>query len=99
MAARAEAACGTEEPPYLLDLKNPLPTPPVIVWRPFWLGTSLAFYRGQEGPSLENSEESLKRGSRGLSAPGPKKLEKESKMTIFQVFFGPLALSRQNLVI
>ena len=50
-------------------------------------GTSLAFYRGQTGPCLENSEKSLKRGSRGLSAPGPKKLEKESKMTVFQVFF------------
>ena len=51
------------------------------------VGTSLAFYRGQKGPSLENSEKSLKRGSRGLSAPGPKKLEKESKMTISRLVF------------
>ena len=43
------------------------------------LGTSLAFYRGQKGPSLENSERSLKRGSRGLSAPGSKKREKVEK--------------------
>ena len=58
-----------------------------MIVRRFWdnsLGTSLAFYRGQKGPSLENSEKSLKRGSRGLSE---KKLEKESRMTIFQVFF------------
>ena len=42
------------------------------------LGTSLAFYRGQKGPSPENSE-SLKRGSRGLSALGSTKREKKSK--------------------
>ena len=51
------------------------------------LATSLAFYRSQKGLSLKNSEKSPKRGSRGLSAPGSKKPEKESKMTIFQVFF------------
>ena len=43
------------------------------------LGTSLAFYRGQKGLSLENPEKSLKTGSRGLSTLGLKKLEKESK--------------------
>ena len=52
------------------------------------VATSLAFYRSQKGLSLKNSEKkNLKRGSRGLSAPGRKKPEKESKMTIFQVFF------------
>ena len=51
------------------------------------LATSLAFYRSQKGLSLKNSEKSPKRGSRGLSAPGSKKPEKDSKMTIFQFFF------------
>ena len=51
------------------------------------LATSLAFYRSQKGLSLKNSEKSPKRGSRGLSAPGSENPEKESKMTIFQVFF------------
>ena len=51
------------------------------------IATSLAFYRSQKGLSLKNSEKSLKRGSRGLSAPGSKKPEKESKMTIFSSFF------------
>ena len=58
------------------------------------VGTSLAFYRGSKGPSLENSQKSLKRGSRSLLAPGPKKLEKEWKMTIFQVFSGFLTRFR-----
>ena len=65
--------------------------------------TSLAFYRSQEGLSLENSEKSPKRG---LSAPGSKqlkksrkrdekrpktrkKLEKESFSTLFRVFSTP----------
>ena len=52
------------------------------------LGRSLAFYRGQKGLSLENSEKNLKRSSRPPPTPGPKKLEKESKMTIFQPFSG-----------
>ena len=39
------------------------------------VATWLAFYRSQEGLSLENSEKSLKRGSRGLSGPGSKKLK------------------------
>ena len=51
------------------------------------VATSLAFYRSQEGLSLENSEKSLKRGSRGLLAPGSKNPKKESKTTTFQVFF------------
>ena len=49
--------------------------------------TSLAFYRSPKGLSLENSEKSLKGASRSPSAPGSKKLEKESKTTIFQVVF------------
>ena len=36
-------------------------------WR---VGTSLTFYRGQKGLSLENSEKSPKRGSQSLSTPG-----------------------------
>ena len=51
------------------------------------VATLLAFYRSQKGLSLKNSEKSPKRGSQGLSAPGSKNPEKESKMTIFQVFF------------
>ena len=51
------------------------------------LATSSAFYRSQKGLSLKNSEKSPKRGSRAREAPGSKKPEKESKMTIFQVFF------------
>ena len=50
--------------------------------RPKWshyIATSLAFYRSQKGLSLENSEKSLKRGSRGLSAPGSKRLKKSRK--------------------
>ena len=43
------------------------------------IATSLAFYRSQKGLSLENSEKSPKRGSRGLSAPGSKKLKKSRK--------------------
>ena len=43
------------------------------------VATSLAFYRSQKGLSLENSEKSPKRGSRGLSAPGSKKLKKSRK--------------------
>ena len=39
----------------------------------------MAFYRGQKGLSLKNPEKNPKRGSRGLPAPGLKKLEKESK--------------------
>ena len=48
-----------------------------------------AFYRSQEGLSFFRKlrKKSLKRGSWGLSAPGPKKLEKESKITSFQEFF------------
>ena len=45
-------------------------------------GTSLAFYRGQKGPSPENSKKSLKRGSGASRAQGQKsakKVEKESK--------------------
>ena len=68
----------------------------------FSIATSLAFYRSQKGLSLENSEKSLKRGSRGLSAPGSKKhkksrkkklkkgrkLEKNLKNVHFRLFFG-----------
>ena len=43
------------------------------------IATSLAFYRSQKGLSLENSEKSPKRGSRGLLAPGLKKLKKGRK--------------------
>ena len=47
------------------------------------------FYRGQKGLSLEISPK--KGAEKGLPGPlgkkGPKKLEKESNMTIFQVFF------------
>ena len=43
------------------------------------LATSLAFYRSQEGLSLENSAKTLKRSSRGLSAPGSKKTQKSRK--------------------
>ena len=63
--------------------------------------TPLAFYRSQKGLSLENSEKSLKRGSRGLSVPGSKgskkvekklkssrKLEKFLKNSHFRLFFG-----------
>ena len=52
------------------------------------IGTSLAFFRGQKGLFLENSEKVCKGGSRGLLAPGSKKLAKESMMTSFQVFSG-----------
>ena len=49
------------------------------------VGTSLAFYRGQKGLSLENSEiKNPERGSQGLLAQGQKsstKAEKESKMS------------------
>ena len=61
-------------------------------WLNAILATSLAFYRSQKGLSLKNSEKNPERGSQGLSAPGSKKPEKESKMTIFPVFFGFLAL-------
>ena len=54
-------------------------------------GTSLAFYRGQKGLSLENPERSLKRGSRG-PAPGSKKLENESKNDHFSSFFSGFGL-------
>ena len=67
------------------------PQPSLLIKTGFSLGafvaTSLAFYKSQKGLSLENSEKSLKRGSRGLSAPGSKRPQKESKMTVFQVFF------------
>ena len=40
--------------------------------------TSLAFYRGQKGPSLENSEKNLKRG---------KNSKKSRKLLFFKFFF------------
>ena len=49
------------------------------------IGTSLAFYKGQKGLSLENPEKNLKRGSRALSAPGSN--EKESKNYKMSSFF------------
>ena len=65
------------------------------------LATSLAFYRSQKGLSLENSEKSPKRGSRGREAPVSKKLkksrkklkkgrklEKNLKNSHFRLFFG-----------
>ena len=48
----------------------------------------LAFCRGHNGLSRENTEKCLKGGSRSLSAPGPKKLEKVSQMNMFQVYVG-----------
>ena len=47
--------------------------------RIFRIATSLAFHRSHKGLSLENSQKSLKRGSRGLLAPGSKKLKKSRK--------------------
>ena len=43
----------------------------------------VGLYRGQKGLSLD-SKKSLKRFEKGFQSPGA---EKESKMTIFQVFF------------
>ena len=65
----------------------------VTSWAPLkliWIATSLAFYRSQEGLSLENSKKKSEKGSRGLSARGAskKKSKKKSKMTVFQVFYG-----------
>ena len=42
--------------------------------------------QGSKGLFLGNSKSSLKRGSWRLSASGSKRLEKESKVTIFQFF-------------
>ena len=50
------------------------------------LGTSLALYRGQK-LSLENSEKSLKRGSRGLSAELSDTRGREAPGTPFSDFF------------
>ena len=64
--------CGTEQTFPVLNgtmAKSWLELAPCVA-------TSLAFYRSQKGLSLENSQKSPKRGSRGLSAPGSKKLEK-----------------------
>ena len=58
------------------------------------VGTPLAFYRVQKGPSLENSEKCLKRGSRGQEAPGPKKTRKRIENDHFLVFFGFLTRFR-----
>ena len=53
------------------------------------VGISLAIYRSQKAFPWETPKKSLKRGDPGASRPrGHKRLEKESKMTIFQVFFG-----------
>ena len=55
------------------------------------VGISLAICRDQKGLSLENSEKSLKRV---LGPRSKKKARKESKMTIFRVFFELLARFR-----
>ena len=66
------------------------------------VGTSLAFYKGQKGLSLENSEKRLK-GVPGARGPGAEKTRKRvennyfssyfrvfgSFSTLFRVFFGP----------
>ena len=54
---------------------------------PSCIATSLAFYRSQKGLSLENSEKSPKRGSRGREAPGVEKTRKRLENYYFQVFF------------
>ena len=48
--------------------------------------TWLAFYRSQKGLSLENSEKSPKRGSRGLSGRGRKNPKKSRKWLVFNFF-------------
>ena len=52
------------------------PDPPI-------LGTSLAFYRGQKGLSLENRRKESGKGFPGPLGPGAEKVEKESKKSLF----------------
>ena len=42
-------------------------------------GTSLAFYKSQNGPSLEDSEKSLKRGCRGRPRKSRKRVKNAKK--------------------
>ena len=61
-----------------------------ILFFEHWWGHRWPSTRVKEGLSLENSEKktkkSLKRGRWGREAPGQQKLDKESKITISQVF-------------
>ena len=53
----------------------------------------------KKGLSLENPEKNLKRGSRGLPAPGSKQRRKRvEKMTIFQLSFSALFGSFSTLL-
>ena len=69
-------------------------------WFPEWLGIKVPSVFPIALPTVlgdtlmlveakfEASEKCLKRGSRGLSTPGSKKPEKESKIILNEVFFG-----------
>ena len=74
---------GAIPPWYLVSHRHICPIPHFATY----LGISLAIYRSQKAFSLGNSEKSLKRGSRGLSAPGSKKARKRVENDYFSSFF------------
>ena len=89
-----------------------LPGPKLRHFRQSFFAIFLAPYRSHSGPLGPKSQKSRKKGSRGLSAPGPKKVEKSRKevekrvknnlfstfFNFFSTFFQPfLALGPGNL--